>query len=371
MVGLSLGAQFTDGHISRGRSGHAHHSHHAHRSRGSEHHGRFGARRSHESDSRSRADGQGSVKQILVNQIRVALSQRFDLRQSSVTVAGATADEQAGNDLAGTVSSALNSLNGSSPPDAVAAVKDAATGAIQQTTQDLSSGAGSSAPSQIDSAVSQVQDQLQSLYSAYFDHAGSAQGADSVTATGAKLISNAMGMLEIHTREGDTITLSFASKTGVSVGNLQATSGGVQFAGNDIQAFSRSRVTISVQGDLNAGELQAVQDLVGQVNHLADGFFGGDVSAALAQGSGLNLDGSQLADYSLHLALKQTFEAYGLNLVLPPAAGAGQAPVAANDGSAAVATSTPAADAVAPGPDSGTVTANDGTAAGTKTTLAG
>jgi hypothetical protein len=319
-----------------------------------------------------------------VNQIRVALSQRFDLRQSSVTVAGATADEQAGNDLAGTVSSALNSLNGSSPPDAVAAVNDAATGTIQQTTQDLSSGTGSSAPSQIDSAVSQVQDQLQSLYTAYLAHAGSAQGADNVTAAGAKLIANAKGMLEIHTREGDTITLSFASKTGVSVENLQATSGGVQLAGNDIQAFSRSRVTVSVQGDLNAGELQAVQDLVGQVNHLADGFFGGDVAAALTQGGGLNFDSSQLVDYSLHLALKQTFEAYGLNLVLPPATDSGQTPVAADNGTVAAAPSTPAADVVVPAPDSGTViaipnaaaniapvAANDGTAAGTKTALAG
>lgn len=382
MHGLSLGTHFTDGHISKGQSGHLHHARHSHRAESSEHHGRFGAKHAQESASTSGADAQGSIKQALVNQIRVTLSQRFDLHQSSVTVAGATADEQAGNDLAGTVSSALNSLNGSSPTDAVAAVNDTATGAIQQATQDLSSGNSSGAPNQIDSAVSQVQGQLQSLYAAYLAHAGSSQGADSVTATGAKLISNAKGMLEIHTREGDTITLSFASKTGVSVQNLQANSGGAQLAASDIQALSRSRVTISVQGDLNAGELQAVQDLVGQVNHLADGFFGGDVGAALSLAGGLNFDSSQLADYSLHLALKQTFDAYGLNLVLPPAAATGQTPAAANDGSVVTATATPAAEVIAPSTDTGTtaaapsvaanadsVAANNGTAAGTKTAL--
>jgi hypothetical protein len=110
---------------------------------------------------------------------------------------------------------------------------------------------------------------------------------------------------------------------------------------------------------------------------LADGFFSGDVNAALSQPGGLNFDSAQLADYSLHLALKQTFEAYGLSLNLPPAA---QTQVPASDGAA----TTAPADAAAPLAESGAavpagdastatgdpVAANDEVAGSAKTALA-
>ncbi len=366
MHGLSLGAFFANGHFSGARAGHSHHSHHSHRSEGHDHHGRLADRQSQAVTTTTNGGGnQSSVKQVLVNQIKVVLNQQFNVRQSSVTVAGATADEQAASDLAGTVSSTLNTLNGSgaTPDDAVAVVSDAANSAIQQTSQDLAGGNAANSSTSLSDAVAQIQGQLQSLFSAYLDQSNTSQGADSVAATGAKLISNAKGVLEIHTQEGDTITLGFASKTGATVQSLQASSGGTQLSGNEIQAFSQNRVTISVQGDLNAGEMQAVQDLVGQVNQLANQFFGGDASAALSQAGSLNFDGSQLTDYSLHLALKQTFEAYGLNLVQTPAVTDEQTPAAAND----PAPSTPAAnDSTATATSS--IATNNGAAANTKST---
>lgn len=358
MHALSLGAYFTDGHISRGRSGHSHHSHHTHRSAEHDQHRRDRVGRMHESHAGGGIANQGSLKQLLVNQIRVSLSQRFDLQQSSITVAGATPDEQASSDLAGTVSAALNSANTSSPTEAVAAVNDTAGGAIQQTSQDIAAGNAAATPNSLDSAIAQIQDQLQSLFSAYLDQAGSSQAADAVTASGAKLISNAQGQLEIHTREGDTITLSFASKSGVSVQNLQAGGGAAQLSTDAIQAFGQNGLTISVQGDLNDAELQAVQDLMGRVNQLADAFFGGDVDAALSQAGGLGFDNSQLTDYSLHLALQQTFAAYGLNLALPPASTADKtSTVASNSGGSTTNGTTPS-------------TANDGTATTTKAAVA-
>lgn len=359
MHGLSLGAHNTDGHISWFHPGHSHHAHHSQRSELSEHHDHSSANQVQDNSVSGGGATQGSVKQAVVNQIRATLSQRFELHQTSVSVVGATAAEQAGNDLAGAVSSALNSLNRAPPTDAVAAVNDAAGAAIQQTAQSLPAGTTADGSSLFDSAISQINDQLQSLYSAYLAHAEAAQGGSSMTATGAKLVSNAKGELQIHTQEGDTIVLSFASKSGVGVQNIQAGNGGTLLTSSDIQAFTSNRVTISVHGDLNANELRAVQDLVGQVNQLADGFFSGDVNAALSQASSLNFDGSQLTDYSLHLALKQTFAAYGLSLQLPPA----DVPTLPAD------TTTPTGDTctatIAP------VAANDGTLASAKTALAG
>ena len=347
MHGLSLGAHFSNGDYSWGRPGNSHHTHHSHHTERTGHHERRAANQSPDAASVSGSAVQGSVKQAVVNQIRMTLTQHFELHQSSVVVAGATADEQAGNDLAGAVSSALNSLSGTSPTEAVAAVNDATTAAIQQTSQALTPSNSGVAPTGLDTAISQIQDQLQSLFSAYLANADAAQGGSSVTASGAKLITNAKGILEIHTQEGDTVTLSFASKSEVSVQNLQAGNGTSQFSSSDIQAFSKSRVSMSVQGDLNADELQAVQDLLGQVNQLADGFFSGDMNAVLSQAGGLKLDSSQLTDYSLHLALKQTFEAYGLNLSLPSAVAAAPDSTSASNGEATAGVDAPPADPAA------------------------
>ena len=377
MHGLSLGAHNTDGQFSWLRRGHSLHSHHSQRSERSGHHERSPA---NQPQGNSFADGgttQGSIKQAVVNQIRVTLSQRFDLQLTSVAVAGATDDEQAGNDLAGAVSSALNSLNGTAPTDAVAAVNDAAGAAIQQTVQALPAGTNADGSSTLDPAISQITDQLQSLFSVYLANSDMVQGGSSVTATGAKLITNAKGELQIHTQEGDTVTLSFASKNGMSVQNLQAGNGDTQLNSSDIQAFTSSRVTISVQGDLNAKELQSVQDLVRQVNQLADGFFGGDVNAALSQAASLNFDSSQLTDYSLHLALKQTFAAYGLSLQLPPVANTKQDPAAALDGGVVTAAAPSVTDVTSPPTDAGTdtspaeLTSGIPIAANDKTALAG
>ena len=366
MHGLSLGTHNTDGHNTWSRPGHSHHTRHMQRSGRFGHYDRSSANQSQDISAVGGGASQGSIKQAVVNQIRATLSQRFELHQTSVSVAGATADEQAGNDLAGAVSSALNTLNGTPPTDAVAAVNNAAGAAIQQTSQALPAAGNAEGSSSLDTAISQITDQLQSLFSAYLANADTVQGGSNVTAAGAKLISNAKGELQIHTQEGDTVILSFASKIGASIQNIQAGNGSAQLSSTDIQAFTSNRVTISVQGDLNANELQAVQDLMGQVNQLADGFFGGDVNAALSQASSLNFDNSQLTDFSLHLALKQTFAAYGLNLQLPPVANGNQTPALAGAG-VTPATTLPT-DMTTPPSDTGTRTTPTGDTSTTTTT---
>lgn len=323
MFGNSISSQFTNGQISFG------HSRHAHRAEHGDHHHRH-AHRGGNNVSIGGSTSTGSAKQVLVNQISIALRQRFELHVSGTAIAGATPDEQASQDLASVVSSALNSQGDTPPTEAVANVNEATDAAIQQTAQDLQpsiSGLG------LKTAIGQLNNQLQSLYSAFLSHANGSQGTDTFAETGARLISKAKGTLEIHTQEGDTIQLDFSSRTAIGVHNLQASDGITQVSGTDFHAFSKSRVTLSVQGNLNADELQAVQDLVGQINQLASGFFSGDASAPL---SGLNFDGTQLADYSLNLALKQRFAAYGLSLSLPPAAETAAASEPASDAVAAL-----------------------------------
>jgi hypothetical protein len=363
MHGLSLGAQFMNGHFSWGRLKHSHHTHHSHHSERAGHHNHNAVPQVEDNSCDGNVTMQGSVKQAMVQQIGITLTQHFELHQTSVTVAGATADEQAANDLSNAVSSALNSMSDTPPTDAVVAVNDVATGAILQTAQSLpqstSDTVGGSA-SELDSAISQITSQLQALYSAFLDNANAASTGSSVTMAGAKLINNAKGVLEIHTQEGDIVTLQFTSKSGLSVQSLQASNDNLQVDSSNLQAFSKNRVTINVQGDLNSAELQAIQDLVDQVNQLADGFFGGSNDAVTPQTNGLNIDNSQLADYSLQMALKQTFEAYGLDLSLQPAANSDQTQSALSDAAAITTGGSQATDSVS---------AQDGTTAAT--TLAG
>ena len=95
MHGLSLGAHNTDGHISWFHPGHSHHAHHSQRSELSEHHDHSSANQVQDNSVSGGGATQGSVKQAVVNQIRATLSQRFELHQTSVSVVGATAAEQA------------------------------------------------------------------------------------------------------------------------------------------------------------------------------------------------------------------------------------------------------------------------------------
>jgi CMP-2-keto-3-deoxyoctulosonic acid synthetase len=285
----------------------------------SDHH----ARHMHHGEDRvsiHRSDSTETARQAMVQQIRVTLTQRFELRLATVSVAAASAEEQTSSALSQVVSAALNSVSDTSASDAVAQVSNATDGALQQTAEALPSSGAAVAP--IDAAATQIRAQLDTLYTTFLANANissnTAPSGANVVTSGATLISKAKGELLIHTLEGDTVTLRFASKSGVSLYDFQASDGTTQLSGAEFKAFSRDRVTINVQGDLNANEVQAIQDLIDQVKQLADGFFAGDIGAALSAPS-LSLDSTQLADYSLHLALRQTFEAYGLLLSAPPA----------------------------------------------------
>ncbi|MCG8527468.1 MAG: hypothetical protein MI748_13875 [Opitutales bacterium] len=77
-----------------------------------------------------------------------------------------------------------------------------------------------------------------------------------------------------------------------------------------------SRLQIEVEGHLNDEELEAINQLVADVDDLAADFFDGDVQAAFAKGLELNYDRSQIAGYNLELKEKEVqvyqeqFEAY-------------------------------------------------------------
>lgn len=92
--------------------------------------------------------------------------------------------------------------------------------------------------------------------------------------------------LTIRTADGDTVKLSIGADSARGADGAVRSSGGV---------------TMSVDGNLDADETKALNDLVDRVGKLADTFFGGDMDAALQQADALQLGSAELDSMSLTL----------------------------------------------------------------------
>jgi len=82
------------------------------------------------------------------------------------------------------------------------------------------------------------------------------------------------GDLNLRTNEGDLVNISFQNEQSLKESKTQ-TQGGDKGAVREISsvAVAASRYSISVQGDLNDNELQAIQRLVDKIGPIARSFF--------------------------------------------------------------------------------------------------
>ncbi len=104
--------------------------------------------------------------------------------------------------------------------------------------------------------------------------------------------------LEVKTADGDTVRLR--------IGTEQRQSGALRVGENGFAAAYSSRssaaLSIEVDGELDEGEMKALNDLLQGVSGVADRFFGGDLDAAFEQAQGLNFDSSELSSMSLRMS---------------------------------------------------------------------
>ncbi len=112
--------------------------------------------------------------------------------------------------------------------------------------------------------------------------------------------------LEVVTRDGDKVTVNFSQKEG----GISLTTPGMSLTAS---AFS-SRFDMKVEGNLDEGELNALQTLFDDVGKLSETFYGGDLGAALEEAMQLGFDGNELASMSLELrqrSFSSVSRAYG------------------------------------------------------------
>lgn len=102
--------------------------------------------------------------------------------------------------------------------------------------------------------------------------------------------------LEVMTRDGDKVSVSFAQS--------EARSG--YRAGGELgfSSVSQSGWQMSVQGELDDAEQQALAGLFESAQDLSERFFSGDLGEALQQAMDLGFDGTELASMSLNLTQK-------------------------------------------------------------------
>ncbi len=75
---------------------------------------------------------------------------------------------------------------------------------------------------------------------------------------------------------------------------------------------SSSGYSFSVEGDLNEAEMTAIEDLLEQVNGLADEFYDGDLATAFDMALDLESDGDQIAQFSLNMRQQQNYQYSGV-----------------------------------------------------------
>ena len=109
--------------------------------------------------------------------------------------------------------------------------------------------------------------------------------------------------LTLETQEGDKVRLKIkatemlaveSGKTGVD-GDEQTISE------LEVQASSRTRIAVRVNGDLNEQELAAIQSVIEQAGAMAEDFFSGNASDAFASASELEIDATQLANVRIRM----------------------------------------------------------------------
>lgn len=128
--------------------------------------------------------------------------------------------------------------------------------------------------------------------------------------------------LQIRTQEGDLVSLKFRTRDRLDVQAASRDDAGRLVSEIGYAGRSDTRIAVTVDGDLNADELLAIQAVVEQVGNLAADFFAGGAADAFDAAAGLNIDASQLLRVDLGFSLRERFTYSDLGLRTPGSAGA-------------------------------------------------
>jgi hypothetical protein len=106
--------------------------------------------------------------------------------------------------------------------------------------------------------------------------------------------------IEIETQDGDIVSFSL-NQLQASFKEGAYDSRASQYEGS----YSSGQYAYSVEGDLDENEIEALNDLMVQIEALSEQFFGGDFQGAFENALSLGFDGSEIAGFSLNMNITQ------------------------------------------------------------------
>ncbi len=278
-----------------------------------------------------------SAVPAMLSQVLSALRASFSISSTpSPSATALTPAESADHSFTSALAQAVQAGDGTD--SSLEAVRTTVLNALSDVSQFLL-GTGAAA-ADVNAAGEALQTRLQSLMAGL--------GAGGGVAAQGTLVQKEKATLQIRTAEGDIVTLRLRarSSTSVSVAAGTSTDGSAAAGAANLTTINSARLSIDVQGNINANEAAAIGDVLRQVETLADQFFAGDVTQAFASAAALHIDSAQLASVALRLRFSESFSAAAL-AQSAPAALAAAAPASLSPAS----TATPPAAASAPGSD--------------------
>jgi len=109
----------------------------------------------------------------------------------------------------------------------------------------------------------------------------------------------------VTTRDGDRVSIQVSAARGASVASSFASASDGQNAALlqqlDASTYSSGKFQFQVNGNLDAGELKAIGDLLNKVNDVANDFFAGDLQQSFQHAQELGFDQNEIARFSLKL----------------------------------------------------------------------
>lgn len=106
----------------------------------------------------------------------------------------------------------------------------------------------------------------------------------------------------LKTADGDTVTIDAKAAQSLSLSEAYTSGEGEEQSYSLSASYASSNAfDLSIEGELDEGELKAINELLGQVNNLADDFFAGDLDSAFDAALELGYNSEEITSYSLNL----------------------------------------------------------------------
>lgn len=113
--------------------------------------------------------------------------------------------------------------------------------------------------------------------------------------------------VKVQTQDGDEVTISFSRNQSYDATyGAGADNQGNSVAWMDVSRSESTQYQFSVQGELDEGEIDALQQMVRDTAGVADEFFNGDVQKAFDQSAGIRFDASELSSMELNMSYSRS-----------------------------------------------------------------